>query len=264
MNREEILALYDEQERKNSEHPAYRREVESGVVRSVSKDPSRLSFIIHSQLSAETANDAIQRQIEYFATKGGYGFEWKTFAHDEPADLTARLLAHGLEADEEESLLTMDLHNCPPVFLQPVTADVRRVTKSSQFNEIAVLQAKVWGGNFSWLEKQLKDNIALQPDYWSIYIVYVNNEPACAAWASFPKNSRFAGLWGGSTLEKFRKMGLYTAVVATRAQEAVRRGYRFLMVDASEMSRPILQKRGFQLLTHTTPYTWKNPNYKKD
>jgi hypothetical protein len=264
MNREEILALYDDHERKNSEHPSYRREVVEGVVRSVSKNPRRLSFIIYSELTEKTADAAIHSQIAYFAADGGYGFEWKTYAHDAPADLPQRLLAHGLEADEKEALLVMDLQNCPDIFLQPVTADVRRVTEPAQFKQIAALQAQVWGGDYGWLEIQLAENLALQPDYWSIYIAYVNNKAACAAWTSFPKGSQFAGLWGGSTLAKYRQKGLYTAVVATRAQEAIQRGYRYLMVDASDMSRPILEKRGFQLLTHTTPYTWKNPNFQKD
>ncbi len=263
MNREEILALYDKQERQNSQHPSYLREVDGGVVRHVSKNPARLSFVIFSQLTAESANAAIQTQLDYFVASGSYGFEWKTYAHDMPADLPARLAAHGLEADAEEALLVMDLHNCPEIFLQPVTADVRRVTDAAQFKDIAALQAQVWGSDFGWLETQLQDNLGLQPDYWSIYIAYVNNEPACAAWTSFPEGSQFAGLWGGATLEKYRQHGLYTAVVAARAQEAIQRGYRFLMVDAGPMSRPILEKRGFQLLTHTTPYTWKNPNFEK-
>lgn len=261
MNRKEILALYDDHERKNSEHPSYRREEDGGIVRHISKNPARLSFITYTRLTEETADAVIQAQLDYFAASGSYGFEWKTYAHDTPADLPQRLLAHGLEGEEEEALLVMDLHNCPEVFLQPVTADVRRATERAQFEQIAKLQADVWGGDFSWLVTQLEENLAFQPDFWSIYIAYVNNEPACAAWTSFPKDSHFAGLWGGSTLEKYRKMGLYTAVVATRAQEALQRGYRFLTVDASDMSRPILEKRGFQFMTHTTPYTWKNPHF---
>lgn len=263
MNREEILALYNLQERKNSEHPSYVRQAVDGVVRSVSKNPARLSFVIYSELTAETADAAIEDQMDFFAASGSYGFEWKTYAHDLPPDLPQRLLAHGLEGEEEEALLVMDLQNCPEVFLQPVAADVRRVTDLASFKEIAAIQKQVWGEDFGWLETQLVENLAVQPDYWSIYIAYVNNEPACAAWVSFPKGSQFAGLWGGSTVGKYRKMGLYTAVVATRAQEAIQRGYRFLTVDASQMSRPILEKRGFQLLTHTTPYTWINPNFQE-
>jgi hypothetical protein len=37
-------------------------------------------------------------------------------------------------------------------------------------------------------------------------------------------------------------------MVAARAREAVRRGCRFLAVDARETSRPILQRLGFEPL----------------
>jgi len=123
-----------------------------------------------------------------------------------------------------------------------------------------VLEA-VWEQNFDWLAIQLRENLESQPDFWSIYVAYADGKPACAAWINFPTNSQFAGLWGGATLPKYREKGLYTAVVAARAQEAIQRGYRFLMVDASDMSRPILLKRGFQFLTYTTPLKWKNPAF---
>jgi hypothetical protein len=40
-------------------------------------------------------------------------------------------------------------------------------------------------------------------------------------------------------------------------QEAPQRGYRFLTVDASPMSRPILEKMGFQLIALSWPCQWK-------
>jgi len=263
MNIQEILALYDEQERQQGEHPSYVREVTPEVIRAVSKRPERLSFVIYSQLNEANADQMIAAQIARFQEWGGYGFEWKLYDHDQPADLKERLLAHGLEADETEGLLVLDLTDCPPVYLQPVTADVRRIGVD-QVRDVTTVQEVVWGENFDWLEVQLRENLALQPDFWSIYVAYVDNKPACAAWTNFPTNSEFAGLWGGSTLAEYRNQGLYTAVVAARAQEAIQRGYRFLMVDASPMSRPILLKRGFKLLTYTTPCTWKNPNFKGD
>ena len=53
------------------------------------------------------------------------------------------------------------------------------------------------------------------------------------------------------------KRGLYTALVATRVQAALRRGYRFLTIDASPMSQPIVASHGFQLLTYACDYAWK-------
>lgn len=262
MNTKEILALYDLDERQGSEHPSYQLYKTDEVVRHVSKDLTRLSFIIYSNLTTENADAIIDREIAFFKDQGGYGFEWKTYAHDSPADLPQHLLNHGFEADEEEALLVMDLQNCPDVYLQPVTLDVRRIGIEQLQDVVAVLEG-VYNTSYEWLVRQMTKNLTDQPDYWSIYVAYVDDRPVCAAWSNFPRNSQFAGLWGGATLEQYRKRGIYTAVVAVRAQEALKRGYRFLMVDASDMSRPILQKRGFQLLTHTTPYTWKNPDFVK-
>ena len=209
-------------------------------------------------MTAANADQIIQAQIDWYKNQvNGAGLEWKTYDHDTPPDLQQRLKAHGFEPDEREALLLLDLESCPDVYLQQVTTVVRQGTTEAQFREVAAIQTAVYGENFDWLTQQLSDNVAAQPDYWAIYTAYVDDVPACAAWISFPPNSQFAGLWGGATRAEYRKMGLYTAVVAARAQEALRRGYRFLTVDASDMSRPILEKRGFQLLTYTTPFTWQ-------
>jgi hypothetical protein len=56
-------------------------------------------------------------------------------------------------------------------------------------------------------------------------------------------------MWGGSTLEAYRKQGLYTALVAVRVQKAIRCGFDFLTIDAGSMSKPIVARQGFQLLT---------------
>lgn len=262
MDTTEVLNLYDEQERKSSTHPSYRREVAEGVVRHVNDDPSRLSFILYSALTADSADRIIQEQINWYHQQvNGAGLEWKTYDHDQPPDLPERLVAHGFVPEEREALLILDLEDCPSIYLRPALPEdeieVRRLTDPEQFRQVASIQAAVYGENFDWLEKQLRENVGVQPDYWAIYVAYVEEMPACAAWVSFPPGSQFAGLWGGATRAEYRRRGLYTAVVAARAQEAIRRGYRFLTVDASDMSRPILEKRGFQLLTHTTPFLWK-------
>jgi GNAT superfamily N-acetyltransferase len=69
--------------------------------------------------------------------------------------------------------------------------------------------------------------------------------------------TEFGGLWGGSTLQRWRGRGIYRALVAHRARIAVERGIRYLQVDASEDSRPILERLGFVAVTTTTPYVWR-------
>jgi GNAT superfamily N-acetyltransferase len=66
----------------------------------------------------------------------------------------------------------------------------------------------------------------------------------------------FAGLWGGGTDARWRGRGIYRALVAHRARAALDRGYRYLQVDASDQSRPILERLGFETLSTTTPYVY--------
>jgi hypothetical protein len=53
-----------------------------------------------------------------------------------------------------------------------------------------------------------------------------------------------------------RGRGIYRALVAYRARLAVARGYRYLQVDASSDSQPILDRLSFLTLARTTPYVW--------
>ena len=48
-----------------------------------------------------------------------------------------------------------------------------------------------------------------------------------------------------------------TALLAVRAQEAKARQVKYLTVDASPMSRPILEKFGFGLMAYSYPCKWK-------
>jgi hypothetical protein len=44
--------------------------------------------------------------------------------------------------------------------------------------------------------------------------------------------------------------------VAYRARLAAKRGFKYLQVDASDDSRPILERLGFTTVSSTTPYVW--------
>ena len=68
--------------------------------------------------------------------------------------------------------------------------------------------------------------------------------------------TEFAGLWGGGTVPGWRRRGIYRALVGCRARLAAERGYRYLTVDASPESRPILERTGFSCVAITTPHIW--------
>jgi hypothetical protein len=254
MDIQDILALYDQQQRIDIEYPGMRKDVSPRLVRFVRPAPG-MSTIQYSRLDESNADAAIQEQIEYF-TQIKQPFSWKVYDHDRPPDLKTRLVAHGLQASELEGVMVLDLGEVSSSLLEPIRADVRPITRREQLVDVIRVEEQVWGSDFNWIVDRLGEHLAI-PQFLSVYVAYVDDQPACAGWAYFSPRGQFADLWGGSTVPAHRRRGLYSAVLALRVQEAQRRGYHFLTVDTSSMSQPIVAQHGFRLMTHAQDFDWK-------
>jgi hypothetical protein len=255
MNIQTVRAFYDLEQRREPEDPAMRREVIGPVVRQVSRYHRR-SCVIYSRLSADNVEAVIEEQIGYFNALG-HGFEWKVYSHDTPPDLKERLIARGFALDETEAILMLDLEELPAPLAGLPRHDVRRVTDASGLRDLLLVHQAVRGDDTMGLEERLARELRDQPDRTSCYVAYVDGVAASAARLEFDPKSQFASLWGGSTVPAFRKQGLFTSLVAVRAQEARQRGARFLTVDARPMSRPILERLGFKFLTFANALNWR-------
>jgi hypothetical protein len=254
MNRQEVLASFDRQQRIEIEFPDMRKEVTPHVTRFLRPAPG-MSLILHGRLDAGNADAVIREQVEYF-TRQGLAFTWKAFEHDSPPDLADRLVRAGFAADTPEGVMVLDLSSLPPSLAQPPSAGVRRIETREGLGDVIRVMEQVWGGSFAWMWDRLGGHLAV-PGYLSIYVAYVHDEPACSGWIYFNLKGNFAGLWGGSTVPALRGHGLYRAVLAARVQEAAARGYHYITLDAGEMSAPIVLRHGFELLTvaHTCDWT---------
>ncbi len=250
----EILTIYDQDMRREVEFADMRREETPFVVRYLRPAPG-MSFVLYSRLEVGTANAVIESEKAYFSDNN-LRMEWKMYSHDTPTDLGERLLAHGFSPDESGAIMVLDLENIPASLMRPVDQDVRRLTQRSQLEDVIAVMRPVWGGNFDWVRQRLGDHMQI-PGYLSVYAAYIDGLPVSAAWTYFYPNSHFAGLWGGSTLPQYRRKGLYTALIAVRACEALQRHYRFLTVECSPMSQPIVASHGFECLTYATSYNWE-------
>jgi GNAT superfamily N-acetyltransferase len=231
-----------------------RREATPDVIRHVALKHGE-GMVLYSRLNAENADRVIAEQIAYYQQLC-QDFEWKTYDHDMPGDLKERLIAHSFQAEEPEALLVLDIDTAPAILLQPVTHVVRRIINPDRLEEVRRILESVWGVPHDWLIPALGDDLIDAPDNLSVYVAYTEGAPVSAAWISFHDHNPFAGLWGGSTLAAYRGRGFYTALLAARLQEARQRGVRFLTIDASPLSRPIVEKNGFQFLTFTQPFKW--------
>jgi GNAT superfamily N-acetyltransferase len=171
--------------------------------------------------------------IEKLRSYDGYR-EWKYYEHDGP-ELRERLLAAGLEPDDEETVVVAEAASLEPA---PVDVDIRLAT-----DEFVALAHRVFGGR----------RYELDPHSVAV-VAFVNGQAVSGGRIDFEENRDFAGLFGGVTLPEYRGRGLYRATVAKRAELARERGYRLLFVDALPTSRPILERLGFVRLTATTPF----------
>ena len=256
MDPEEILAAYDQQQRVAYEYPDMRKEILPHVTRHLRPAPG-LSLILHSRLDKSNADQVIQEQIADF-TQLKLPFTWKVYRHDQPPDLGERLAAAGFEPDSDppDAIMVLDLQETPGSLLGSNPIQVRKLTQPDELEDVIRVEQQVWGGNFDWIRARMGSHLAV-PGYLSVFVAYQAGQPACTGWTYYNLKGQFAGLWGGSTVPGHRRRGLYTALVATRAQEARRRGMRFLTLDASPMSQPITEKLGFRCISYAHEHRWR-------
>jgi GNAT superfamily N-acetyltransferase len=255
----ELLAAYDAQVRDRVPDPLPR-----GVA--VERDGPLLrffgvagrGFVVYRDLGGLAGVDLdelIARQVHVFAERGER-FEWKLHGHDRPEHLSQRLRAAGFVPEDTETSVIAPVVDIAGEVRLPEGVSLREVTRRADLERIAGLEQAVWGDEDqqSWLVDMLESERAVDPEALTIVVAEAGATVVCAAWIRFERGTEFATLWGGATLPEWRRRGIYRATVVYRANLAARGGFRYLETDASDDSRPILERLGFSAVTTTTPY----------
>jgi GNAT superfamily N-acetyltransferase len=201
-------------------------------------------------------DELIARQRKLF-TELGEPVEWKLHGHDRPADLGERLRAAGFEPQEQETVVigpVASLAATVPVLAEDVR--LREVSSRTDLDRIAAMEEAVWNSPRGWLADGLEKELAADPQGLTVVVAEAGDQIVSAGWVRYVTGTGFATLWGGSTLPQWRRRGIYRALVTYRARLAGARGFTLLQVDASDDSRPILQRLGFVAVTTTTPYVF--------
>ena len=206
-------------------------------------------------LEGDALDDLIQRQVDAFAERSER-FEWKLHGHDRPPDLADRLRAAGFTAEELETVVIARIADVAAEPVLPEGVRLREVTERPDLERIVRMEEKVWGTEHAWFPDMVESEREAEPGSIRVVVAEAGGEVVCAAWIRFVTGTEFATLWGGATLPEWRGKGIYRATVAHRANLAQERGFRYLEVDASDDSRPILERLGFVPVTTTTPYVW--------
>lgn len=251
----EFMRLYGLHERKNLTMPGYHSEISGCVTRLVS-DSRFGSLIADFSLNESNLSSEIQKQIQYFDSLNKH-FEWKIYDTDEPKNIGSVLTGFGFKKAETEAFMVLDLEATEDSFFDPGTIEVTRITDRQGIIDAVAVQEMVWDREFTTFSDQLFDILVADQKSMSLYVVYDQGHPVSSARISFNADSPFAGLWSGATVKEFRGKGYFTALLKTRALEAKNRGVKYLTIDASEMSRKIVEKYGFEFITYTHPYDYR-------
>jgi len=232
--------------------PGVRIERTPEIVRAV----GRYNCIVYSDLGRVDAGAAIADQAAHFIALGD-DVEWKVYDHDLPLDLGKRLGMAGFVADEPETLMAFDLANELHAGPLPPDIDVKRVVDPQGLADLIAVNAATWDHGDPSMYEAFSQRL-LDPTL-GLFVGYAGGRPVAAARLEMPQHRSFAGLWGGCTVPDQRRRGIFRAIVAARAREALARGFRYLNVDAAASSRPILQRLGFVALTGVTGWKLNAP-----
>ena len=260
MDHAAVLAAYNHQVRQGTmaDGTGATFELDGAVIRRMAPPGQDGSGVFWSDLDAATADAVIAAQVRVFASRKET-FEWKHYSYDQPADLAQRLVRAGFVAEQPESLMIAEITEILPALDTaelPAGVRLERVSGADGVRMLAEVAEIAFGRDEPELRESLLAQQAAEPEIAELVVAMAGDQPVCSARIEFVPGTEFAGLWGGGTVPEWRGRGIYRALVRYRAGRAAERGYRYLTVDASPDSRPILERVGFSCVAMTTPYIW--------
>lgn len=262
MDKSEILSRFDAEVRTRADAPPGFTVAWNGpILRMTGPDrEAHSNGVLYARLDEASADACIAQEIAHFRAEGR-AFEWKMFDYDPPADLARRLEAAGFAAEAQETFVAYDVGREAPFRDAPPGVAIVRIDDPAAFGVIATVNAAVYGrpDHADWLARVMADEKRADPDALSVYAAMAEGTPVAVGWMRHRRAESFGSLWGGATLEPWRGRGVYSALVGARVAEARERGCRWLTVDCSPLSLPILKRRGFEPLSVITPYIWTPP-----
>jgi GNAT superfamily N-acetyltransferase len=203
------------------------------------------NFIEWWSFDAAGARAAVEGEAAHFRAIGER-VEWKVYSHDRPAGLEGELARAGFEPDAQETFMVFDLEGGTPSGPTAEGVEIRRVADAAGLADLMATNAAAFGREQAWMAAELKAR--LTDPTLGLYVAALEGRPVASGRLEMAPQRAFAGLYGGGVAPAYRGKGIYRALVAARAQEARRRGCRYLTVDAADTSAPILSRLGFAAL----------------
>jgi len=191
-------------------------------------------------------DEALGRVRLWFAARDRARYSWWVSDASAPRDLVEQLLARGLTPDLDDPVAAgMVLQH------EPEAAPGIEVRKVASFDE-ALAAMKITWASFNLSDEEIASatgkarrryDLLKEFDGSENFIALIDGEIVGSGAAHYLESAVY--LVAGNVAERARGRGVYRALVRARWDEAVRRGTPALVVQAGKMSRPILERLGF-------------------
>ena len=167
-----------------------------------------------------------------------------------PDDIVDLLAAEGLVPDEDEPLLgSLVLRREPsgtPAGIAAFRVETLDDFRAAQEIDLITMglpaeeRGRLMAGQAAHWDEQQADGVI------ATFLARADGRPVAFARSAYGGDG--VALLGGGTLAADRGNGYYTALVHARWRDAVGRGTPILCTQAGKLSRPILERLGFELL----------------
>jgi len=195
------------------------------------------------RLEPDEIDDALEEVRALLRERGRDRTQWEVGSSARPADLVDRLLERGLVPDRDPYAVALVLTHAPPP--PPPEIVARRV---ETLEEYAAANAVQWEA-FETPPDEIEEARAKLAERWDetvnvMHAAWLDGEIVAAGTSALTEHGLL--LYGGATARRARGRGAYRAVLHARWEEAVRNGTPALITQGGSMSRPILERIGFQ------------------
>jgi hypothetical protein len=196
---------------------------------------------------AEEVDDVLEEVRSLLRARGRGRTQWEVGSSAEPPELVDLLLARGLARDKDPYTVALILTAPPP---PPVAGIVARRVET--FEEYAAAHEVGWQA-FEMPEDEVAEGRALLAQRWReapiiTHAAWLDDEIVSAGTCAPTPHGLL--LYGGATVSRARGRGAYRALLRARWDEAVARGTPALITQGGSMSRPILERVGFEPVGH--------------
>jgi hypothetical protein len=203
---------------------------------------STWNTVQRQRFALDELDEVLEEVRAHLRQRGRTQTQWEV-GSSAPAGLVEALLARGVQLDKDPYAVALVLTSAPPAMRPGFSA--RQVETMEELEAACAVQ---WEA-FDSTPEAIAEAKTLLPTLFREsetlrHAVWLDGEIVCTGTASPTEHGLL--LYGGATAERARGQGAYRALIRARWDDAVALGAPALITQGGSMSRPILERLGFE------------------